>query len=239
MSSEIDPRILEAVKNITAKRPHTVIQHIIKHGYVTTEELKELYGYNHAPRAARDVREAGIPLETFKLPSSTGRAIAGYRFGDPDKIEAHKLDGRQVFSKAFKNTLIDMYGSRCAITGEEYPPLYLQIDHRIPYEVAGDNVAQENEPENFMLLTGTTQRQKSWSCEHCENFKTLKRDSICKNCYWAWPESYTHIAMMPIRRIAIDFIGDSDMDIYQKINEHCVKHDIAIQDFIKKVLSEL
>ena len=29
------------------------------------------------------------------------------------------------------------------------------------------------------------------------------------------------------------------MDIYQKINEHCVKHDIAIQDFIKKVLSEL
>lgn len=102
MSSEINPRILEAVKNVTGKRPRTVIEHIIKHGYVTTEELKELYGYNHAPRAARDVREAGIPLETFKMPSSTGRAIAGYRFGDPDKIEAHKLAGRQIFSKALK-----------------------------------------------------------------------------------------------------------------------------------------
>jgi hypothetical protein len=28
---------------VTAKRPRTVIEHILKHGYVTTEELKEQY----------------------------------------------------------------------------------------------------------------------------------------------------------------------------------------------------
>ena len=40
---------------------------------VTTEELKErYYGYNHPPRAARDVREQGIPLEPFRAPGRPG-----------------------------------------------------------------------------------------------------------------------------------------------------------------------
>lgn len=39
-------------------------------------------GYEHAPRAARDVRELGIPLETYKIKDSTGKSIAAYRFGD-------------------------------------------------------------------------------------------------------------------------------------------------------------
>ncbi len=239
MSSVIDPRILEAAKKITAKRPSTVIQHILKHGYVTTEELKELYGYNHAPRAARDVREAGIPLETFKLPSSTGRAIAGYRFGDPNKIEAHKLAGRQTFSKAFKHSLIDIYGSKCSITGEQYDAIYLQIDHRIPYEIAGDNVAQENDPNSFMLLTGTSQRQKSWSCEHCKNFKFNRDIAICKSCYWAYPESYEHIAMTPMKRIALEFKGEDDIYQYNRLSAYSKHEGISIQDFIKKVLNKI
>ena len=56
---------LSKLNSIEAKRPKTVIQHILKHGYITTEELETLYGYQHPPRAARDVRELGIPLITF------------------------------------------------------------------------------------------------------------------------------------------------------------------------------
>jgi hypothetical protein len=54
--------------SVTAKRPKTVIDHILEHGFITTEELKETYGYNHPPRAVRDVREHGIPIETFRVP---------------------------------------------------------------------------------------------------------------------------------------------------------------------------
>ena len=54
---------VEKCKSVTAKRPRTVIEHILTYGYITTEELKEKYGYNHPPRAARDVREQGIPLD--------------------------------------------------------------------------------------------------------------------------------------------------------------------------------
>lgn len=53
---------LSKLNSITDKRPATVIQHIIKHGYITTEELANDYGYEHAPRAARDVRERGVYL---------------------------------------------------------------------------------------------------------------------------------------------------------------------------------
>lgn len=40
---------LSKLNAITDKRPKTVIQHILKNGSVTTEELKELYGTNMRP----------------------------------------------------------------------------------------------------------------------------------------------------------------------------------------------
>ncbi|WP_369334486.1 helix-turn-helix domain-containing protein [Candidatus Thiosymbion oneisti] len=53
------------LESVEAKRPKTVIDHILKHGQITTEELKDTYGYNHPPRATRDVREQGIPIKTL------------------------------------------------------------------------------------------------------------------------------------------------------------------------------
>ena len=52
--------LLEKISN---KRARIVIEHILANGFVTTEQLEKQYGYNHPPRAARDVREAGIALE--------------------------------------------------------------------------------------------------------------------------------------------------------------------------------
>lgn len=75
--------------SVTAKRPKTVIDHILEHGFITTEELKETYGYNHPPRAVRDVREHGIPVETFRVTGSDGRKIAAYRFGDVTSAPSH------------------------------------------------------------------------------------------------------------------------------------------------------
>lgn len=59
--------IKRILRNISNKRARIVIEHILKNGFITTEQLEKQYGYNHPPRAARDVREAGIPLETFRV----------------------------------------------------------------------------------------------------------------------------------------------------------------------------
>lgn len=128
---------LEYVRGIKAKRPKTVIEHIISHGYVTTEELESKYGYAHAPRAARDVRELGIPLETLRVKDSKGRTIAAYRFADMSNIRRDMLQGRKIIPKEFKQSLVEETASRCYICLEEYEERYLQVDHRVPYEVWG------------------------------------------------------------------------------------------------------
>ena len=75
MKQDLPADFIQKCKAVTAKRPRTVIEHILEHGYITTEELRSIYGYNHPPRAARDVREQGIPLETFRVTGADGRKI--------------------------------------------------------------------------------------------------------------------------------------------------------------------
>ncbi len=106
---KLPPEFLELCKSVTDKRPKTVIDHILKHGHITTDELKSKYGYNHPPRAARDVREKGIPLETFRVAGPDGRKIAAYRFADPSKIKFRRFDGRTGLSKEIKDKLIEKY----------------------------------------------------------------------------------------------------------------------------------
>ncbi len=64
---KLPKEFIDLCHSVTAKRPKTVVDHILEHGSITTEELKEKYGYNHPPRAARDVREHGIPQYPTKL----------------------------------------------------------------------------------------------------------------------------------------------------------------------------
>ena len=94
---------IELCASIAGKRPKTVIDHILKHGHITTEELKNKYGYDHPPRAARDVRELGIQLETFRVEAANGRKIAAYRFADPTKKQFRRFSGRTGLSKEIKD----------------------------------------------------------------------------------------------------------------------------------------
>lgn len=205
---------LDRLNAVTAKRPRTVIQHILAHGYVTTEELKNL-GYEHAPRAARDVRELGIPLETFWMHDSTGHRIGAYRFGDPNHVEdtLSKMAGRTVLSKALKKALIEKYGSKCFIYLQPMEERLLQVDHRIPYEIGGEQ--DDGDTDCYMLLSPSANRAKSWTCEHCPNW-TRKDKDFCLRCFWAHPEDYTHVAGREQRQIIITFTGD-EIEDYNKL----------------------
>jgi len=96
---------LNLLKNVKGKRSQIVVQHILEHGYITSEELQRQYGYEHPPRAVRDVREQGIPIETFRITTPEGKSIAAYRFGDPSEVKNHRLKGRIVLPKSLKETL--------------------------------------------------------------------------------------------------------------------------------------
>jgi hypothetical protein len=232
---KLSKEFIDLCHSVTAKRPKTVIDHILKHGSITTEELKEKYGYNHPPRAARDVREHGIPLETFRVTGSDGREIAAYRFGDISIQRFKKLSGRTGLSKKIKDALVEKYGCKCFIYLEEVDERDLQIDHRIPYEVGGDGEGAELDPEDFMLLSGSANRAKSWSCEHCENWNNTKDRTICLTCYWAYPENYSHIATRQIRRIDLVWQG-KEIDIYEKLKAEAHSLEKEIPSFVKEIL---
>lgn len=236
---KLSKEFLELCHSVTAKRAKTVIDHILKHGQITTEELKVTYGYDHPPRAARDVREHGIPIETFRVTGSNGRQIGAYRFGDIRKQRFNKMAGRTGLSKKIKEALITKYGCKCFIYLEEMDAKELQIDHRVPYEVGGDGAAGELDPESFMLLSGSANRAKSWSCEHCENWNGKKDKKICLSCYWAYPENYTHIAMRQIRRVDLVWQGD-EIATYDKLKAQSIKLQKEIPEFVKQIIeSEL
>ena len=224
---------LALCRSVTAKRPKTVIEHILKHGQITTEELKNRYGYNHPPRAARDVKEHGVPIERVTVTGSDGRKIAANRFGDPAAVKVRRFDGRTGLSKQIKDALIAKYGCRCFIYLEEMPEASLQIDHRVPFEVSGESETMA--PEEFMLLCGSANRAKSWSCEHCENWKNLKQREICLTCYWAYPEKHTHVAMQQLRRVDLIWQG-ADTAQYERLKADAATAGMEIPDFVKEVL---
>lgn len=228
---------IQRIQTIANKRPKIVAEHILEHGSVTTEELENLYGYKHAPRAARDLRELGIPLETFRVKNSEGRSIAAYRFGDLASVRGDRLAGRTVFSKQFKQQLVEHYGERCSICGGKFEARYLQIDHRIPYEVAGDQAIEERNIEDYQLLCGECNRAKSWSCEHCPNWLQGKQSQICLTCYWAKPEAYLHIALRRIRRIDIVWSED-EIQLYEQLKHRAIQSGETMPDYVKKIVSQ-
>lgn len=235
---KIPKSFLKIIEGISNKRARTVIDHIVEHGHITTEELEKDYGYNHPPRAARDVREAGIPLETFRLKSMDGsRNIAAYKFGDFNTVREDRIKGRINWPINFKKELVERYEAKCLISNAELDPRALQIDHRIPYQVAGDLAAKKLDVEDFMLLSGTSNRAKSWSCEHCENGTKDHNHEVCRICYWAFPEDYTHVAMREIRRLDLTW-QDKEVKDYNSLREEAKQKGIELPDYVKDILKK-
>jgi len=235
---EIPQHFLDIISKITNKRARVVIDHIMEHGQITTEQLEQDYGYNHPPRAARDVREAGIPLKTVRVKSRDGkRTIAAYQFGDFTNVRKDRISGRINWPKDFKSKLIEKYGKKCNISGAELPARALQIDHRIPYEITGDSGGENLDVDDFMLLSGSLNRAKSWSCEHCKNWQKIKDITKCQTCYWAYPENYTHVGLEEIRRLDITWQKD-EVIYYDQLKKKSDLVNEPIVDYVKKILKE-
>ena len=232
-ADKVPPELLTLIESVTARRPRTVLMHILAHGQITTDELKEQYGYNHPPRAARDVREHGIPLKTVRVTGPDGRSIAAYTLDLEAAATGGRIGGRRAFPKVLKDTLVARDGERCAICGAPFPARHLQIDHRIPYEVGGD--AEELDPAAFLLVCGSCNRAKSWSCEHCKNWTEVKDPMLCITCIWASPHQYEHIALEHRRSLTVTWVGD-EVDEHDSIVGQAAADGVDVHEFVKATL---
>ncbi|MDC7971233.1 hypothetical protein [Xylella fastidiosa] len=180
------------------------------------------------------MREQGIPLVTTMIRSPEGRRMARYTFGDPVDIQAGRIGGRKAFPKRLKQQLLARDGSIDMFTGQHVPETALTIDHHIPYEVAGD-IGDDFDPAEFMLLDGSSQRSKSWSCE---NWQTAKDPDVCRTCYWAYPEDYSHMVLLQLRRVDVSWSGD-DVNDHDTLRHHAQREGVSVQELVKRAVKEL
>lgn len=116
---EISLELKAYIESIEAKRPKTMLTHILKYGSITTKELDELYGYKHAPRAARDVEELGIRLIRTRI-TVDGRSMTRYTLA-ADQIITDRKGGRRTFPKRLKRALLARDGEQCQLCKGSFP----------------------------------------------------------------------------------------------------------------------
>jgi len=230
MSNEknLPQQLLDRIAKVRKRRARLVLDHIAEKGMITTEELQAA-GYSHPPRARQDAKDLGFHLKTIRVKHSNGRSIAAYEF-DEGELDPSKT-GRRPLPKKERDALIKASGSKCQICGARHN---LQVDHRIPYEVAGES--QYNEAEPYQILDGSCNRKKSWSCEHCENWTTLKNLDTCQSCYWANPLHYSHVAMQQERRIDLVWIGD-EVSGFDALKREANKNRKSVSEQIKDMIA--
>jgi hypothetical protein len=107
----------------------------------------------------------------------------------------------------------------------------------VPYEVAEDVEFNENDTKRYMLVCGSCNRAKSWSCEHCRNWINLKSEDACKSCYWASPEKYTHIAMQDARRLDLSWLGN-ETAIYDALRTEADSAKEEMPGYVKRILRQ-
>lgn len=85
-----------------------------------------------------------------------------------------------------------------------------------------------------MLLCASANRAKSWSCENCLNWK-IKDSQNCLFCYWAFPDTYKHIAMRDVRRLDVMWTGEETNE-YDEIKKEAKENKKKTPDYVKAIL---
>ena len=236
-AEDLDPELVAEMRQRVAQnqRARLLVDTILAKGCMNTVELSDA-GYEHPPRAARDVRELGIPLMSPRA-SVDGRHVAHYRF--PDHIVLDRdAAGRRVLPASLKQELLDIYGPVDAFSGAELPVSMLEVDHRIPFGILPDSY-DNFESNEFMLVSGSMNRTKSWECEHCPNWVT-RDPSTCEKCYWAIPDrEYEHIATYQIRRLDVAWTGDAEVNTFEVLLSRARAHGLTMSEFVKQEMMRL
>lgn len=190
------------------KRAREVARLILENESCTTTDLEAL-GYKHSPRAVRDLREAGIDvvteMETYQDPGTgQSKRRARYRIVGIDET---RVSRRPLAKRIATEVKRSGKCESCGATGT------LQVDHRVPFEIAGESYPHR--VEALMPLCPSCNRTKSWICESCPNWED-KDVEVCRNCRWASPSVYEHVATKPVREIRAVLHDPKVIELFDK-----------------------
>lgn len=197
-----------------SKRAREAAALILENGSCTTTDL-ENYGYKHAPRVIRDLKEAGVEILTtperyFDSDNEKPKTRARYTIVgvDPNRKSRRPIPKR--VSNVVKSS------GRCEACGSS---INLQVDHRVPFEIGGETIPHV--VDELMPLCGSCNRSKSWTCENCHNWE-VRDPRICKECYWSSPNKYNHVSMNQERKIQIAITDPNIIKYLDRYNPNII-----------------
>lgn len=206
-----------------SKRAGKAREMLLDRGTVTTGELSAA-GYDHPPRAIRDLKDAGFALESESV-TIDGRRMARYTLLDTITAD---YAVRKPIPLTFRKALFAAHDHRCAVCGGEFITRMLQADHRVPFHIGGD--PDPMTIPDFMPLCGSDNRAKSMSCETCPNW-TVRDVETCQTCYWHDTDDYEHVATESERRVTFVLRGD-DVERFDQLREDAERRGSSVVDEI-------
>lgn len=219
---QVEAIITQAVAGNASKRAKFVLMYILEHGTCTTSELEDA-GYRHPPRAVRDLKDAGVDIETVTEAYKDPITGNNKRRGRYVLRGVKEANARKPLTKRFADAV--KAPGRCEVCGTTVEKL--QADHRVPFAVGGETVPHVlNE---FMPLCASCNRSKSWECEHCPNWG-LRDIETCKSCYWSSPDSYWHIATKQVRRVVFEL---EDPELIVKWDEGGADFKSFVEEYLR------
>jgi hypothetical protein len=69
------------------------------------------------------------------------------------------------------------------------------------------------------------------------NWLELKKPDICRKCYWAFPEEYSHVAMREARRADILWTG-AEVESYESLKRRTLELQKNIPGYVKEIIEE-
>lgn len=233
MSVEYSDEFIEWARGLKkSKRAGRCLEHMLEYGTLTTEQLSEM-GYEHPPRAIRDLRDAGVIVNRANVKSSNGRNIAQYTLVAQRSVGR---TGRTGIPKKFREQVNASKDNHCGICNGMFEPRELQCDHRVPFEIGGD--PDSLQVEEWMPLCASCNRSKSWSCEHCPNW-VIRDPETCAGCFWAHPENYSHVETRPERRLNLTFQGTEETSAYDSLVAKAQEDGTNAQSVLIELLGSL
>lgn len=225
------PEFIEWAQRVkTSKRAQRALEFLLERGSVTTRDLQAI-GYDHPPRAIRDLKDAGFLIDS-EMVTVEGRRMSQYTLVD---VMSAEFAQRKPIPHAFRQGLFEAHGYRCAVCGGVFITRMLQSDHRVPFHVGGD--PEVFDISDFMPLCGSDNRAKSMSCENCPNW-TIRNVETCRSCYWHDPEAYSHVATVEERRLTIT-ARHGDVAIIDSLKAEAVVQDMTVGELVLRRLRDL
>ena len=232
----VDDAIAEATSVRPNPRVMKVLTHLLRHGSITSEEIRERYGYDDPRRAIGDIRERGIPLQTKRVKGSRGTQIGEYSFDPEVAVDGRKAGGRRPIPKRIKEALLEAHDRTCVVCQTRYADTWLQPDHRIPVFVAGDR-ERGGVDATYTLLCRSCNRAKSWTCERiCPNGSGPRDETVCGTCYWSTPDGeYTHVATVEERRVTVVLQGE-EAEWFDRLLRDLAGRGVSVQEFVVQTM---